>query len=82
MDRHEVIAALQTNLHKIVDATKGIEIDETKSMKEYGADSLEIVEVVSRTMKQLNVKIPRTALAKATNLAELVDLFLEHGKPS
>src|SRR4029079_15595270 len=56
MTREDVIAALQSNLHKIVDATKGMEIDETKSMKDYGADSLEIVEVVSRTMKQLNVK--------------------------
>ena len=42
-----------------------------------GADSLEIVEVVSRSMKQLRLKVPRTELSGARNLKELIDMF-EH----
>jgi acyl carrier protein len=44
-------------------------------MKDYGADSLEMVEVVSRSMKELRIKVPRTELSKASNLKELVDIF-------
>jgi acyl carrier protein len=78
MQRSEIVAALQQNLVTIVEAAKGKEISESASMKDYGADSLEMVEVVSRTMKQLKVKIPRTDLATAKNLGQLVDLFEKH----
>ena len=78
MQRSDIIQALQQNLGTIVEAAKGKDISETASMKDYGADSLEMVEVVSRTMKQLKVKIPRTELATAKNLGQLVDLFEKH----
>jgi acyl carrier protein len=78
MQRSEIVAALQQNLVTIVEAAKGKEISESARMKDYGADSREMVEVVSRTMKQLKVKIPRTDLATAKNLGQLVDLFEKH----
>jgi acyl carrier protein len=46
-------------------------------MRDYGADSLEMVEVVSRSMKQLRIKVPRTKLLHVTNLRELLDVFEE-----
>jgi acyl carrier protein len=81
MQRAEIAQALQGNLSSIVEAARGKEIVETASMKDYGADSLEMVEVVSRTMKQLKVKIPRTELATAKNLGQLLDLFEKHAPP-
>jgi acyl carrier protein len=44
-------------------------------MRDLGADSLQIVEVVSRSMKELRLKVPRTDLSRASNLRDLVDLF-------
>ena len=44
-------------------------------MRDYGADSLEIVEVVSRSMKELRIKVPRTELSGARSLKDLLDLF-------
>jgi acyl carrier protein len=44
-------------------------------MAEYGASSLDIVEVVSTSMRQLRIRIPRTALADLKNINDLVDLF-------
>ena len=35
----------------------------------------EIVEVVSRSMKELKIKVPRTELSGARNLKDLLDLF-------
>lgn len=66
---------LKSHFFKIVESAGDTELSESKSMKDYGADSLEMVEVVSRTMKQLKIKVQRTELSKATNLKELLDLF-------
>jgi len=78
MQRAQILEALKTNLFNIVEASRGKDIVETASMKDYGADSLEMVEVVSRTMKQLKVKVPRTELATAKNLGQVLDLFEKH----
>lgn len=48
-----------------------------RSMKDYGANSLDIVEVVSGAMRELKVKVPRTELNKLTNLDGLVGLLYE-----
>lgn len=49
--------------------------DTSKSMKELGANSIDIVEVVSSTMRELRIKIPREELSKLTNVDGLVDLL-------
>ena len=51
------------------------DIDMSKSMKEFGANSLDIVEVVSCAMRELKVKVPRSELSKLTNVDGLVDLL-------
>ena len=44
-------------------------------MKDLGANSLDIVEVVSLSMRELKVKVPRSELAKLTDMGGLVDLL-------
>jgi acyl carrier protein len=73
--REEMFAVVKSNIQEIVESTKGLDIKETDSMRDYGADSLEIVEVVSRSMKELRIKVPRTELSGAKSLKELLDLF-------
>jgi acyl carrier protein len=75
MTREHIFEIIKTNLHKVVESTRDVAISEERSMKEYGADSLEIVEVVSRSMKELKLKIPRTELSGAKNLRDLLDIF-------
>jgi acyl carrier protein len=53
------------------------DFDTSKSMKDMGANSLDIVEVVSCTMRDLKVKVPRSELATLTNVDELVDLLVK-----
>ena len=53
------------------------DFDPSKSMKDLGANSLDIVEVVSSSMRQLKVKIPRSELNKLTNVQELVDMLYD-----
>ncbi len=75
MTRQDIFDVIKSNFRMICPAVDGIEIDEVKSMRDYGADSLEMVEVVSRSMKQLKIKVPRVKLLHVTNLKELVDVF-------
>jgi acyl carrier protein len=73
--RDEMFAVIKSNIQQIVEGAKGVDIKETDSMRDFGADSLEIVEVVSRSMKDLKIKVPRTELSGARNLKDLLDLF-------
>jgi len=73
--RDEMFAVVKSNIQEIVEGAKGIDIKETDSMRDFGADSLEIVEVVSRSMKDLKIKVPRTELSGARSLKDLLDLF-------
>jgi acyl carrier protein len=62
MTRDEIFAVIKANISEIIAGASGREILEANSMRDFGGDSLEIVEVVSRSMKQLRIKVPRTEL--------------------
>jgi len=75
MDRAEIEAVVRKHLLEVVDDLREADIDTTKSMKDLGANSLDIVEVVSCSMRELKVKVPRSELSKLTNIDGLVDLL-------
>jgi len=75
MSREEIIATLKKNICEAIDGIDPDAIDTSKSMKELGANSLDMVEIVSRTMRQLRVKIPRSELNKLENIDGLIDLI-------
>jgi acyl carrier protein len=77
MTRSEIFDVVKANVQNVIEGAQGKEITESNSMRDYGADSLEIVEVVSRSMKQLKLKVPRTLLSNARNLGDLVTMFQE-----
>jgi acyl carrier protein len=75
MTRADVLAVVAKHLASAVDELDAAAIDPSKSMKDYGANSLDIVEVVSGAMRELKVKVPRTELNKLTNVDGLVGLL-------
>jgi len=75
MTRDEIFSVVRANIVAIVDRVPLDAIREEVSMRELGADSLQVVEVVSRSMKQLRLRVPRTELSQARNLGDLLDLF-------
>lgn len=75
MERTEILNTVIRNIKQNIDIPENTEIDPEQSMATYGASSLDIVEVVSVSMRQLRIKIPRTALADINNINGLVDLF-------
>ena len=77
MTRSEIIEVLKKNISETLDDIDVSNLDTSKTMKEVGANSLDIVEIVSRTMRQLKVKIPRTELNNLANIDALIDLIEE-----
>ena len=75
MEREEIASVVRKNLIDVVGGLKESELDMSRSMKEFGANSLDIVEVVSLTMRELKVKVPRSELSKLTNMDGLTDLL-------
>ncbi len=77
MERKEILAVVLKNLQLNVDGLEDSEIDPEKSMTDYGATSLDIVEVVNSSLRQLKIKVARTELANLKNINDLVDLLID-----
>lgn len=75
MTRAQIFEVVQTNFQLVVGDLPSGGMAEHTSMADYGADSLQIVEVVSRSMKQLKLKVRRIELSEARTLGDLLDLF-------
>jgi acyl carrier protein len=75
MTREDVLEVVTRHLVDTIEELEGVEIDPAKSMKDLGANSLDIVEVVSCSMRELKVKVPRSELNRLENIHQLVDLL-------
>ena len=73
--REDIMDVVKRNLVETVESLEGKKIDPSKSMKDLGANSLDIVEVVSCSMRELKIKVPRAELNKLNNMDELVDML-------
>ena len=76
MDRDQVMNAVTRHMRLNADGLDGVVIDPSQSMQEFGLSSLDTVEVVSASMRELKIRVPRTELVKLSNIDELVDLFV------
>jgi acyl carrier protein len=77
MERQHVLNVVLKHLRLNVDGLDDVEVDASKSMRDYGASSLDIVEVVSSSMRELGIRVPTSALSRPQNINELVELFAE-----
>ena len=75
MTKEQIFAVVKKHMLQTVDGLNDSDIAMSKSMKDMGANSLDIVEVVSLSMRELKVKVPRSELAKLTDIGGLVELL-------
>ncbi len=75
MTRDHVLEVVKKYIADAVDDVDLSKLETSKSMRDYGINSLDIVEVVSRSMRELKVKVPRSELNKLENIDSLVDLL-------
>jgi polyketide biosynthesis acyl carrier protein len=77
LEKAEIRDVVLKHVRENVDGLEGVDIDTRKSMADYSASSLDIVEVVSASMRELQINIPRTRLSDVKNIDELVELFYQ-----
>jgi len=78
MTKEAVIEVIKKNIAANSDDVDAASIDPQKSMKDYGANSLDMIEVVSTSMRELKIKVPRSELTDINNIDELAVKFLEY----
>jgi acyl carrier protein/polyketide biosynthesis acyl carrier protein len=78
MTREAVIEIIKKNISANSDDIDAASIDPAKSMKDYGANSLDMIEVVSTSMRELKIKVPRSELTDIVSISQLADKFLEY----
>jgi acyl carrier protein len=74
MERDQILQVIEKHLMKSVPGIT-VKIDPEKKFTDYGANSLDIVEIVSGAMRELKIKIPRTELSEIKNIQGLVEKF-------
>jgi acyl carrier protein len=75
MDRAEILAIVIKHFRAHVDLSESAVVDPTRSMLDQGAQSLDLMEIVSASMRELRIKVPRTTLRELKNIDQLVDVF-------
>jgi acyl carrier protein len=75
MTREETLQVVLRYIRSNVYGLDGQEIDPSQSMMDLGASSLDIVEIVSASMRELQIRIPRAQLIGLKNINELVDVL-------
>lgn len=75
MDREQILNVVMKHIRLNVDGLEAVDIDPEKTIVEYGASSLDGVEIVSACMRELKIKIPRTEVSSFRTINDLVDLF-------
>ncbi len=79
MTQEEIFEVLKKNiLDQLEDEVEEKNIDIEKSMFDLGANSLDIVEIVTNTMREIKVKIPRDELAEIQTMKGLVEAMTKY----
>lgn len=76
--RQQVFEVVKSNLLKVLVDVKPEDVTIDKSMADFGANSVDRVEVVMYSTEELGLDVPRAELHGAKNLAGLVDILLRH----
>lgn len=77
VSKDEIFAVVRKHLLDICPDIDAVAIEPDVSMKDLGASSLDMVEVVSCSMRELAVRISRQDLADIKDIGVLVDRLYE-----
>jgi acyl carrier protein len=78
MTRDEVAQIIENNMLEHLDGIEKEDLEMAESFRDLGANSLDMLDIVTSTMRELNIKIPRSELAEVESVDQLTDKFMEH----
>ena len=77
MTREQILEVVLKHIRSNVFGLDGLPIATSQSMLDLGASSLDVIEIVSASMRELRVRVPRTRLTGLKNIDELVDALYD-----
>lgn len=75
MSENTIINILKVNVLEIFPELPEEAITFDKSLKDLGANSVDRMDIIVKTMEALEIKVPMVEIAQARNIGELVELF-------
>lgn len=78
MNRDDVVALIEAKMLEHLDDVEQEDLDLAESFRELGANSLDMLDIVTSVMRELEIKIPRAELAEIESVDQLADKFVEH----
>jgi acyl carrier protein len=73
----QIREVILTNLRDVVEGMEDIDIDTSRRMSEYGAESIDILEVVGSSAREVGVKAKREDLSDVESIDDLARRFHE-----
>ncbi|MFW5968013.1 MAG: phosphopantetheine-binding protein [Persicimonas sp.] len=78
MTREEVVTTIRNNIVDQLDDVEHEDLEFADSFREFGANSLDMLEVVNASMREMEIKVPRSELAEIETIDELADKFMQY----
>jgi acyl carrier protein len=78
MTRDEVAQIIENNMIEHLDGIEKEDLEMAESFRDLGANSLDMLDIVTSTMRELDIKIPRSELADVESVDQLADKFMEY----
>lgn len=78
MTRDDVVAIIQKHIVEQIDGVDPEDLEFAESFQDFGATSLDMLEVVMASMREMEIKVPRAELAEVETIGELADQFMKY----
>ena len=78
MTRDDILNTVKHHIKEILEDVDVDALDCDRSMKDYNANSLDVIEIISGAMRELKLKVPREELEEVRTVNQLVDVFFRH----
>ncbi|SPF40799.1 Acyl carrier protein [Candidatus Desulfosporosinus infrequens] len=80
MSKESVFQVIKESIVDILPEISTNQIEIALSLQDLGANSIDRMDIIIRSMESLGVKIPLVELARVSNIQGLVDLFYERAR--
>jgi polyketide biosynthesis acyl carrier protein len=78
--KNDIFEIVRRNTSEILGTISAADVQMNVSLKSYGANSIDRMDIVIKSMEDVGVKIPLVELGKVSNIQGLVDVLFEAQK--
>lgn len=76
--KEDILVVIKKNIKATLEDIDVDNIDFDRTMKEYDLNSLDVIEIISNSMRDLKIKVPREQLEQVATINQLIDAFVRN----